>query len=98
MTKTGKELLKEEVRPLLSEFKITKGDTPAALAAKHSLALDEFVSLNLLFSSPAFSMGKKSPVLRIGETYYAATDPAAIRPFFAKVSRLEKADRVAEAI
>lgn len=96
--KPGKELLKDEVRPLLSQFRIVRGDTPAALAAKHSLSLDEFVSLNRLFAAPAFTGTKKWPVLRIGEPYYAPTDPAAVRPFFAKVSRLEKASRVADAI
>lgn len=53
--KSGKDRLKDEVRPLLTERKIVRGDTPAALAAKHSLSIDEFVSLNRLFSAPAFS-------------------------------------------
>lgn len=94
----GRELLMTEIRPLLSEKRIVRGDTPAALAGKHQLAVEEFVSLNRMFSAPSFSGDGKTPVLRIGEAYYVPTDPSAIRPYFSKLSRLERADRVAEAI
>lgn len=95
---SGRDLLKAEIFPLLSEKRIVRGDTPAALASKYQLAVDEFVSLNRMFSAPSFSGDGATPVLRIGEAYYVPTDPAAVRPYFSKLSRLERADRVSEAI
>lgn len=98
LSKSGKDRAKDEIRPFLKEYPIIRGDFPAALASRHSITLEEFLSLNRLFGVRAFVDGRKTPILRVGETYLAPEDPSAVRPFFAKIARLEKADRISEAI
>jgi hypothetical protein len=91
---SARDILIEELQPKLKSYPIVRGDTPAALASKHGLSLDEFITLNQLFKAPSFIRNKKTPILRIGELYYVPEDVSAIRPFFAKMHRIEKSEKV----
>ena len=51
---TGKALLQKEIAPLLVQKTVVRGDTPAALADRASVTLDELLSVNRLFDPAAF--------------------------------------------
>lgn len=93
-TLSARDILMEELQPKLVKRGIERGDTPAALATKAGLSTDEFITLNQLFQAPSFIRNKKVPILRIGEPYYIPTDVSAIRPFFTKMRRIEKSEKV----